>query len=381
MIDSDCNLYDYKSSSSLNKEYVKWQLSIYAYLFELTNPSLKAGQLIVVHIKNNEFIPVELERIDAETIKSLLDAEAKGERFISDILQEEEEMPLTEQSLELFVNPFSITSIESNAKQIHELVKTAMGKYDVSNYNDANIDVAKKDKAMLNKASKTLNAKRLELEREYMKPFNDFKGIIAETCTLINTAVNNIDEVIKKDENAKKETKYNLIKGIWEKTEFTLVSFEKVFNEKWLNKTMSITAVQSEMDAIINKINDDLAMIERLPEDSDTIKPFYLENLNIKQALDLFDRLEATRLKMKEAEEKAKQKEAEILDANSFDVDTEEVETEKVSILTETVPESIDVFESPEWTTKMYQITTTPEQEIALLKYLLENNITFITSL
>lgn len=44
-------------------------------------------------------------------------------------------------------------------------------------YNDENIDQAKKDKAALNKAAKALNAKRLEIEKEFMKPFREFKEI------------------------------------------------------------------------------------------------------------------------------------------------------------------------------------------------------------
>lgn len=49
LTDSSGNIIldDHKFTYQLNEEYVSWQLSIYAYLFELINPNLKVGKLVV----------------------------------------------------------------------------------------------------------------------------------------------------------------------------------------------------------------------------------------------------------------------------------------------------------------------------------------------
>lgn len=75
-------LADIKTTSTLNKEYVRWQLSIYAYLFELQNPNLKVSKLYALWLRGKKHLFSEVKRIDAETIKRLLDCEANGEVFI-----------------------------------------------------------------------------------------------------------------------------------------------------------------------------------------------------------------------------------------------------------------------------------------------------------
>ena len=46
----DCSLADIKTTSHLDEEYVSWQLSIYAYLFEKQNPDLQANRLLAIWI-------------------------------------------------------------------------------------------------------------------------------------------------------------------------------------------------------------------------------------------------------------------------------------------------------------------------------------------
>ena len=86
-------------------EKVSWQLSIYAYLFELQNTKAKVDQLYVIHLRNKEkkdgtmdhisdLIPVK--RIPADLCKELLDADLRGEQFnnpyaIPDIYRHQED--------------------------------------------------------------------------------------------------------------------------------------------------------------------------------------------------------------------------------------------------------------------------------------------------
>ena len=79
IVDSDLNLYDIKTTSTLNVEYLKWQLSIYAYLFELQNPTLKAKGLYGVHLRNGKAKVISIGRIDKAIIADFLCAAADNQ--------------------------------------------------------------------------------------------------------------------------------------------------------------------------------------------------------------------------------------------------------------------------------------------------------------
>ena len=109
--------------------------------------------------------------------------------------------------LELVVSEKTIGSLTTNAKQIRELVENALPKYDIVNYSTDDVAKAKADKALLNKAAKSLNDKRIEFEKEFMAPFGEFKEVVNDTVKLIKEAVGKIDTVIKADEERSKNEK------------------------------------------------------------------------------------------------------------------------------------------------------------------------------
>lgn len=76
--DTTYNLYDIKTTSTLHIEYLSWQLSIYAYLFELQNPTLKVGSLKAIHLRGKDAKVVDINRLPNEYVLSLLDAYKSG---------------------------------------------------------------------------------------------------------------------------------------------------------------------------------------------------------------------------------------------------------------------------------------------------------------
>lgn len=74
-------LTDIKTTYTLDKEYVRWQLSIYAYLFELQNPELKVSKLYALWLRDDKSEFAEMERVDMGTIKELLQCEVYGRKF------------------------------------------------------------------------------------------------------------------------------------------------------------------------------------------------------------------------------------------------------------------------------------------------------------
>ena len=80
----------YRTMTPAKLEKARWQLSIYAYFFELQNTGAKVEKLFIIHLRNKEkadgtfdhvaeILPVE--RIPNDICKGLLDADLQGKQF------------------------------------------------------------------------------------------------------------------------------------------------------------------------------------------------------------------------------------------------------------------------------------------------------------
>lgn len=78
-VDTNLNLYDIKTTAQLDTEYVSWQLSIYAYLFEKQNPDKKAGDLYAIWLRGEKYKLVKLHRHSEQEVEEIFDLFAKGE--------------------------------------------------------------------------------------------------------------------------------------------------------------------------------------------------------------------------------------------------------------------------------------------------------------
>jgi hypothetical protein len=203
----------------------------------------------------------------------------------------------------------TIGTLETNAEAIKALVLEKLKDYTPENY-VGRVDEAKRDKAELNAAEKALNAKRLELEREFMKPFNHFKDVINDTCKALKEASAKINGVVQEVENQEKEKKRAEIQKIWDAQGFTLFNLERIFDARWLNKTYKLKDIESEISAAIKKTFDDLKIIEALPpEDAPLVKTVYLDTLSISDAMSRAQQLKDNRERLAR-EEKERQQQA-----------------------------------------------------------------------
>lgn len=77
------HLGDIKTTYKLDKEYVRWQLSIYAYLFELQNPGAKVDRLFAIWLRGSIAELIDVERISSDVIESLLTCDINGIQFVN----------------------------------------------------------------------------------------------------------------------------------------------------------------------------------------------------------------------------------------------------------------------------------------------------------
>lgn len=294
---------------------------------------------------------------------------------------------IQEKDLELVVSEKTLGSLTTNARQIRDLVLSSIDKYDVSNYNDDNIDQAKKDKAALNKAAKALNDKRIEIEKEFSKPFTEFKEIVSETITLIKECSSKIDAVVKANDEQYREKKKVEIVEYFNANNTNLISIEKVFKVEWLNKTASLKSVKADIDTILKKIDEDIISIESFSEDKDVLIAFYTDCLNIGNTIQYANRLKEQREKRAAAEEEAKRLEEEGRREKDMRIpSTEPIQDSFFGATNIPTPPPSEKQEigsvakdapTPEMLTRAFTVTATRENIIALGDFMNDRSINF----
>lgn len=299
------------------------------------------------------------------------------------------QLAIQENDLELVVSEKTLGSLTTNAKQIRDIVMANLPKYDISNYTDDNIDQAKKDKASLNKASKALNAKRLEIEKEFMKPFGEFKEVVSETVQLISQCSSKIDYVVKQSEQVYKDTKKAAIIDYFDANNANLVDFNKIFKEAWLNKTVKEKNIFTDIDNILAGIESDIRTIESMSEDADVLRTYYLDTLNINNTIQYGNRLKEQRERAKAAEEAKLKAEEERLRVQEERKSQSENQNSQTSpnlfggdIQSDKIPFEEVVFKEspksqPELLTRAFKVTTTRDNIIALGDFMNEKGINF----
>ena len=139
-------LADIKTTSVLDKEYVSWQLSIYAYLFEMQNPSLKANKLFVIWLRGDKSEYAEVERIDTEIIKDLLQCEVDGKQFVNPLAKPEADVPVAIENAEYSVYTLvtQLKELNEKKKQLSEGLLKLMQENDVKSYKGQYITLSRK---------------------------------------------------------------------------------------------------------------------------------------------------------------------------------------------------------------------------------------------
>ena len=157
--------------------------------------------------------------------------------------------------------------IAFNYEELKQELSDKVKMYETLVYTDDQIKSAKADRADLNRLKKALNDERIRREKEYMQPFNAFKAQINEIIGIIDKPVALIDKQVKEFEEQQRQEKKKKIEGYFftgESPEW--LTLPMIWDEKWLNASVSMKSIQDAIDTRINSINSDLATLSGLPE-------------------------------------------------------------------------------------------------------------------
>ena len=207
-------------------------------------------------------------------------------------------------NFDLVISEMTVGTLISNAMEVRNSVFEFLKNCDVANYKGSAKDAAN-DKAKFNALAKKLNDERIRLEKKFLEPFIPFKEIVAETTEAIKKVSAGLDAIVKTKDAEEKEAKRAEIVEIWKVYNFTLVPLEKIFNDKWLNKTYKTKQIHDDIAHIIDQITGDLQSIEQFGEDIDTLKELYLTTLDLQSTLRRGAELRENRRRLAEEARKA----------------------------------------------------------------------------
>ena len=205
--------------------------------------------------------------------------------------------------MELIVKEINIPEkIEFNYQELKSEIETKLELYNNLVYQEKDLKTAKSDKANLNRLKKALNDERIRREKEYMKPFIEFKNQINEIIDIIDKPVRLIDNQIKDYEKIKKEEKNKeIIELFAEINQFEWLKLNKIFDSRWLNSSYRIKKVKEDMILSLEKIEADLASIDSL-DYAFEIKEYYKKSLDLNYAISEVNKIKELNKQKEEAE-------------------------------------------------------------------------------
>lgn len=179
----DCSLADIKTTSHLDMEYLSWQLSIYAYLFELQNPELSANKLYAIWLPKARYgkpAIKEVTRISPEEIKKLLDCDASGIQYSLPVVENNHELITIQAINEVISIEQQLKELEEKRKRMSEGLLELMGKNNIDKFECNGLRLTRKQAS----TRKSFDSTRFKSEHEDLYESYTKESQIKESLTI-----------------------------------------------------------------------------------------------------------------------------------------------------------------------------------------------------
>ena len=165
-VDSEGNLYDIKTTYRLDTEYVSWQLSFYAEMFEAQNPTLKAGKLYAIWLRGTESKLVEVPRKNPEQVEQVIQAWQAGETLTTAEGDDIDRLVAIEEQIAILKD--SLSELETKRTQALEPIQARMIEDGVKSVDNPHIKITLvADSTSTRFDSKRFKADHSDLFEEY----------------------------------------------------------------------------------------------------------------------------------------------------------------------------------------------------------------------
>lgn len=275
-----------------------------------------------------------------------------------------------------------VREIEWNHEEIKAGIAAMMEDYRGLVFTENTIKEAKQDRANLNKLKAAFEDERKRVKKLCMEPYNRFEKQLKEVTVLIDEPAKLIDVQIKEVEQMKREEKRKEVQELFKTIGFqNFVTVEMIWDEKWLNASVPLSKVESQMKDIMYRIGEEVGTINHLQEFSFEALEVYKKTLDLTQAIrkgqelaDIQKRKEEARIAREKAEEERKA--AELAEQNAEPVET--AGAAEATATEDTAPGAPAVNTEEENVMYLdFRVWGTKEQLMALRDYMKENHLKF----
>lgn len=271
-----------------------------------------------------------------------------------------------------------LTEIKWNNEALLREIKEKTAEYTGVIYSDEGwIKTAKSDRSKLNKLRTSIETERKRIKAQVLAPYTEFEKQVKEVIAPIDEAIASIDKQLKAaDEKARTEKMAEIREAFIEEGFQDFVELEMIFNDKWLNKTYSMSQIKQEMESKKYQIGTAVLTIHNLSEYSFEAMDYYKKTLDLAASLSEAQRLVDLQRRKEEAQkaqEEAKKRREEEEARRAAEAQKQAEEAQKV--------QEQPVAEEPKQEEKILQLDFrvwgTREQLTALRQYLIDNHIKF----
>jgi len=201
--------------------------------------------------------------------------------------------------------------LTTNIDELEVFVAEKLVEYMPENYK-GDSDAAKKDRAVLNASKKAVSGERISILKRAMERFgiDTFETRCKKVEKDIDAAADALDAIVKVKEEAEKAVKKAQIIEFWNCQNFDLVTLDRIFDDRWLNKTAKNKDIFDEIEKKIADIYSGIKTIEAFGIDVDTLKPIFLDTLDIGKTIEQGNRIKQNRERLEKEESERKEREA-----------------------------------------------------------------------
>lgn len=278
--------------------------------------------------------------------------------------------------MELRVEPVTFPeAIRFNYEELKAEITSKVEMYKNLVYTGSDqIKDAKADRAALNKLIKAMSDERIRIKKDCLKPYEEFERKIKELTDIVNEPVQLIDKQIKEYEQTLKEEKRKEIEALFETIGFqAFVKLEMIWDEKWLNASVSMKSIEEKMRERMYQISTDLLTLNRLSEYAFEAVAVYKETLDMNRSIAEAQRMSEIAKQKAEAEARRKQEE----ERRAKEAE-EKKASEKIAIISESVPEQQQPEHiEPQKMEVRFAALLTTEDALALKEFFQSRNIEF----
>lgn len=160
-----------------------------------------------------------------------------------------------------------VGTIDFNLQELKDNLAQEMKVYENLVVTEDTVKDSKKDLAMLRKASKELNDRKIAVKKEFLAPYTAFESEVKDAIAIIEKPISLIDAQIKQFEEEQKIAKKKHLEEVFQDQVGELgeyITFSEVFKDSWLNATAKDKDAIDEIQIAKMKVEGELQAIKSL---------------------------------------------------------------------------------------------------------------------